>query len=237
MSRRRHAAPPTRRRGRVVAAACAAVLAVAALALVVRSVGRGHARPAPARAAENSPMDSTRGSERDVVPSACDTLTVSVANHLAPGADRSATFADQSDQHSECSWSLYGSTRSRQLDLELRVIGGGAGVSATGAATRTFADEWRSDRAGKALADSAKVRDSRGVSGVGEQAYVVYTVDAADGIGEAIANVRLANVMITVHYSGGDQRDATGVPLSSGAATDGALLAARDIVSKLESHS
>jgi hypothetical protein len=31
--------------------------------------------------------------------------------------------------------------------------------------------------------------------------------------------------------------DAKGVPLSSGSATDGALLAARDIVSKLESHS
>jgi hypothetical protein len=238
---RRHAAPPSRRRGRLVAAGCAAVLAVAALAVVVWGViwgiGRGDARPAPARAAENSPMDSPQGSERDVVPSACDTLTPSVADRLAPGADRSATVANQSDQHSECSWSLYGSARSRQLNLELRVIGGDAGVSATSVATRTFADEWRSDRAGKDLADSATVRDSRGVSGVGEQAYVVYTVDPADGIGEAVANVRLANVMITVHYSGGDQLDTKGVPLSSGAATDGALLAARDIASKLESHS
>lgn len=233
---RRHAAPPTRRRGHLIAAGCAAVLTVAALAAVIWGVGRGHTLPTPARAADSSPMDSLQGSERDVVPSACDALTASVAQRLVPGADQSATVANQSDQHSECSWSRYGSAHSRQLNLELRVIGG-AGVSATGAAARTFTGEWRSDRAGQNLADSAKVRDSRSVSGVGEQAYVVYTVDTADGIGEAIANVRLANVMITVHYSGGDQRDAEGVPLSSGAATGGALLAARDIVSKLESHS
>lgn len=236
MSHRRHAAPQAGHRGRLIAAGCAALLAVAALAVVVWGVGRGHGHPAPARAAENSPMDSLQGSERDAVPSACDTLTPSVADRLAPGADRSATVANESDQHSECSWSLYGA-RSRQLNVELRVIDGGAGVSATTDATRTFAAEWTSDRAGKDLADSATVRDSRGVSGVGEQAYVVYTVDTGDGIGEAIANVRLANVLVTVHYSGGDQRDAGGVPLSSGAATDGALQAARDIVSKLESHS
>ena len=47
----------------------------------------------------------------------------------------------------------------------------------------------------------------------------------------------VANVLVTVHYSGGDDRQSGGVPLSSRAATDGALLAARDIVAKLESHS
>ena len=51
------------------------------------------------------------------------------------------------------------------------------------------------------------------MTGVGEQAYVVYTVDADDEIGEAVANARLANVLVTVHYSGGDDRDRAGRPL------------------------
>jgi hypothetical protein len=241
VSGHRHAAQPTRRRGRFVAAGCVAVLVVAALGAAAwkSGIGRGAAQAVPSRAAsaENSPMSGLQGSERDIVPSACDTLSASVADKLAPGADRSATVANQSDEHSECSWGLYGSTRSRQLNVELRAIGADGGTSGTGVATRTFDDEWHNDRDGNDLADSAKVKDSRGVTGVGEQAYVVYTVDGDDGVGEAIANARLANVLITVHYSGGDERDTKGVPLSSSAATDGALLAARDVVSKLESHS
>jgi hypothetical protein len=240
VSGHRHAVRPARRRGRLVVAGCAAVLVVAALGAVAwgSGIGRGtRAVPSRAASADNSPMNSLQGSERDVVPSACDTLSASVADKLAPGADRSATVANQSDEHSECSWGLYGADRSRQLNVELRAIGAAGGTSGTGVATRTFNDEWHSDRDGNDLADTAKVKDSRGVTGVGEQAYVVYTVDGDDGVGEAIANARLANVLITVHYSGGDERDAKGVPLSSGAATDGALLAARDVVSKLESHS
>lgn len=240
MSGHRRAARPTRRRGRLVAAGFAAVLVFAACGAVARAsgVGRDHAQPVRSRtaAAENSPMNTLQGSERDVVPSACDTLSPSVAGKLAPGADRNATIANQSDQHSECAWGLYGAARSRQLGVELRAIPAG-GMSATAVATRTFTDEWRSDRAGNDLADGAKVRDSRGVTGVGEQAYTVYTVDGTDGIGSAVANVRLANILITVRYSGGDDREAGGVPLSSRTTTDGALMAARDIVSKLESHS
>ncbi len=182
-------------------------------------------------------MSTLQGSERDVVPAACDTLTKGIADKLAPDADRSATVATQSDQHSECSWSLYGANRARQLGVELRAVAGSGATSATQTAIDTFGDEWRSDRDGKNLSDGVKVKDSRGVSGVGEQAYVVYTVDAADSVGQAVANARLANVLITVHYSGGDKLTHGGTPLSSGAASDGALEAARDIVSKLESHS
>ncbi|MCW2946974.1 MAG: hypothetical protein JWR24_3691 [Actinoallomurus sp.] len=223
---------------------CMVVLAVgvcAAAAAFALRVGKipqeASARHKGAGAAE-SPMSSLRGSERDAVPDACETLSAGIADTLAPGADRSEmSHATQSDQHSECAWSLYGSTRSRQLTVELRVIGAQNGTSATDLAIRTLRGEWQSDREGKDLADTAKVRDSRGVTGVGEEAYVVYTVDGNDEIGEAVANARLANVLVTVHYSGGDNRDTSGSPLSSGAATDGALSAARDIVSKLESHS
>jgi hypothetical protein len=230
----RRALPPTRRRGRPVIVGCVAVLVVAAGASAAWTL-RPHHRPDTVRspdAAVNSPMNTLQGSERDVVPDSCETLSPSIADKLAPGAQRSATSATATDQHSECAWSVYNSPHVRQLTVELRAISASGGTSATDVAARTFDDEWHSDRA-----DTAKVKDSRGVTGVGEQAYVVYTVDHADEVGEAIANARLANVLITVHYSGGDQHDDQGKPLSTDAATDGALSAARDIVSKLESHS
>jgi hypothetical protein len=235
----RRALPPTRRRGRLVIVGCVAVLVVAVGASAAWTL-RPHDRTGAVRspnAAVNSPMNTLQGSERDVVPDSCETLSPGIAGKLAPGAQRSATSATASDQHSECAWSVYNSPHVRQLTVELRAVGASGGTSATDVAARTFNDEWHSDRAGNDLADTAKVKDCRGVTGVGEQAYVVYTVDHADEVGEAIANARLANILITVHYSGGNQHDDHGKPLSTGAATDGALSAARDIVSKLESHS
>jgi hypothetical protein len=223
-----------------VIAACAVLFVAAAVTVAWAALGHGQAAHVPRSreaVAADSPMSSLQGSERDAVPSACDTLSPGIADALTPGADRSATVATQSDQHSECSWSVFGADRSRQLTVELRAVAAAGGTSATRIATNTFDGEWRSDRDGDDLAETVKVKDSRGVSGVGEQAYVVYTVDSKDTIGEAVANARLANVLITVHYSGGDHLQTDGAPLSSGAASDGALRAARDIVSKLESHS
>jgi hypothetical protein len=240
VSGRRRAARRAGHHGRLVATACVAGLAVVVFGAVAWAfVGkdRADATRSPGAETQNSPMSSSLGSERDAVPVACDTLSAGIADALAPGADRSATVATQSDQHSECSWSLYGATRSRQLNVELRALPASGGTPATDVAISTFNDEWRSDRDGKDLADTAKVHDSRGVTGVGEQAYVVYTIDRTDAIGEAVANARLANVLITVRYSGGDHLDTDGRPLPSGTASDGALQAARDIVSKLESHS
>jgi hypothetical protein len=239
VSGRRRASRPAMRHGRL-AAGFAAVLAIAISGAVAWAFGVGRGGPsggAHAQIVDNSPMSALHGSERDTVPAACDTLSASVAAKLAPGADHNATVADQSDQHSECDWGLYRADRSRQLSVELRAVSGGGGTSPTATAIRTFSDEWRSDRAGRDLAGGTRVRDSHDVGGVGEQAYAVYSVDYTDRIGAAVANVRLANVLITVHYSGGDDREGRGVPLSSRAATDGALQAARDVVAKLESHS
>lgn len=243
MSGHRRAARPVRRRGRVWAAggALAGVVAVCviAAALAFRAgQGRTAAPPATAAGVQSSPMNSQDGPERDAVPDACTTLSPGIAASLAPGADRTEmSQAAQSDQHSECAWSQYGVSTSRQLTVELRAIAAQGATSATGVAVQTFADEWQADRSGRDLADTATVRDSRGVSGVGEQAYIVYTVDTHDRIGEAVANTRLANILVTVHYSGGDKLDTDGRPLSDGTATNGALSAARDIISKLESHS
>jgi hypothetical protein len=211
-----------------------AVCAVAAVAFL----GTGKARPEAAKdrtGLQSSPMSAPNGSERDVVPDACMALGQKVADQLTPGAQRTESQATQSDQHSECAWSVYGNSR-RQLTVELRALTAAGGASATSVATTTFAQEWESDRAGKDLADTVKVRDSRGVSGVGEQAYVVYTVDN-DEIGDAVANARLGNVLVTVHFSGGDGKGGGSQPISSSAASNGALSAARDVISKLQSQS
>ena len=242
MSSRRHATRPVRHRGRAVFAGCVAVLVVAVFVTVAAFAfreGRDGASPAPRRAvvAADSPMSAAHGSERDVVPAACDTLSASIAARLAPDADRSAiAHTTESDRHSECAWGLYRSVRSRQLSVELRAVQASGGGSATDAAITTFQSEWQSDRAGKNLAASVKVSDKRGVSGVGEQAYVVYTTDGTNEIGEAIANARIANVLVTVHYSGRDDHSVSGLPMPTRTATDGALSAARDVISKLESH-
>jgi hypothetical protein len=240
MSGRRRAPRPAGRSKRVWAAAGALALVVAVCAVVAATFLRsGKGRTEAARdgtGPQSSPMSAPNGSERDVVPDACMALSQKVADQLTPGAERTEmSQATQSDQHSECAWSIYGNSR-RQLTVELRALAAASGESATRVATTTFAQEWESDRAGKDLADTVKVRDSRGVSGVGEQAYIVYTVDN-DEIGDAVANARLANVLVTVHFSGGDDKDGNSTPISDSDATNGALSAARDVISKLQSQS
>ncbi len=244
MSGRRHAVRQVRHRRRAVFSGCVALLVVMVAVMVAVVAIRDHrgvtSSQAPRRAvvAANSPMSSAQGSERDFVPDACGTLSDSISARLAPGADRSEiAHSKEADRHSECAWGLYrSSVRTRQLSVELRAIASSGGISATDAAVTTFQNEWQSDRDGKNLTTSVKVRDKRGVTGVGEQAYVVYTSDGTNEIGEAVANARLANVLVTVHYSGRDSHDVDGVPLPSHVATDGALSAARDVISKLESQ-
>jgi hypothetical protein len=236
--RRRRAVSPADRRGAAIAGFAVMLISVlsAVAYLFYSTPGKSAATRSRGGAdAESSPMSAQTGSERDFVPDACATLSAVIAARLAPGADRSEmSQTDESGRHSDCAWSLYGAPHSRQLTVELRAIDAADGMSATEAAVRTLQSEWRSDSAGSGLPAATKVEESRGVSGVGEQAYAVYTVD--DGIGGAIANARLANVLVTVHYSGGDDRDATGRPLPSATAMDGAVSAARDVVSKLVSH-
>ncbi|GAA4621449.1 hypothetical protein GCM10023196_009670 [Actinoallomurus vinaceus] len=242
MSGRRRAPRPAGRSRRVwaVAGTLAVVVAVCAVAafafLRTGDTVRHKASSKEGGGPQSSPMSAPGGSERDVVPDACTALSQKVADDLAPSADRTEMDqANQSDQHSECAWSLYGDM-GRQLTVELRAMSAQGKNNATAVAVQTYGTEWESDRAGKDLADTVEVRDSRGVSGVGEQAYVVYTVDKGE-VGAAVANARLANVLVTVHYSGGDGQDGATKPLSSSDATNGALSAARDVISKLQSQS
>jgi hypothetical protein len=223
------------RRWPVIAMAGAAVGAVVCGTAVVVVLSRG-AAPGPetgltsrGMSAESSPMPVR--TERQTVPDACGLVTDQIARELVPDADRTQadTFA-ATDAHNQCVWSKFGDTQRRQLTVELRAIRATGNRSADDAASATLRSEKTADEAGKGLPEGQRVSVKRTVDDVGEEGYLTYSVQSAQRFGEAIVNVRAVNVLITVHYGGGD---GSTVPLSSKEAIDGALRAAKETISAL----
>ncbi|MFC7730380.1 hypothetical protein [Actinomadura keratinilytica] len=181
-------------------------------------IGSGAAETTPARG------------ERTQVPDACGVLNSEITDRLVPGAQSNpADNYQASDQQSQCVWGAYNGKRKRQLTVELRAITAGQGGPVE-AARRTFADERGADESGKALLVGQELAEKRDIEGVGDEGYVVYSVDEGQGSGEAVANVRMGNVLVTVHYSGGDGGDALG----SSAAMDGAEEAVKGAADALD---
>ncbi|MQY07560.1 hypothetical protein [Actinomadura macrotermitis] len=172
----------------------------------------------------------TAQSERTSVPDACDTLPAAVAGRLAPNADRTPADNYQSnDRQNQCVWGAYTGDRKRQLTVEVRALAGTAGRTPTDVAHRSFESERGADESGKALLSGQELTSKSRPDDLGDEGYVIYSVDKGAGAGEAIANVRVVNVLVTVHYSGGNDGD----PLSSDEATKGAVEAARSMVDAL----
>ncbi|XVQ12084.1 hypothetical protein ACQP1W_05750 [Spirillospora sp. CA-255316] len=212
----------------VVAGVGACVLAAFA---ILSGVGAGEERDAGqvvgSGAAETSPP--AKG-ERSLVPDACELLTKDVADRLAPNADRTqADNYQSSDRQNQCVWGAYTGDRKRQLTVELRALEGAQGKTPTDTAAGTFQTERKADESGKALLAGQELTDKAPLDGVGNEGYVVYSVDEGQGSGEAIANVRVANVLVTIHYSGGND----GKPLGSADAMNGATEAAKTVVEAL----
>ncbi|MFF5258842.1 hypothetical protein ACFY4C_07835 [Actinomadura viridis] len=225
-----------RKRGRrlatVLVGAAAGVGACALAAfLILNGVGAGEGKDAGqvvgSGAAESSPMSK---SERTIVPDSCELLDEGVAGKLAPGAARTQADNYQSSDHqNQCVWGAYTGDRKRQLTVELRAVEAAQGRSATDAARATFTSERGADESGKALLAGQELTDKAPLDGVGDEGYVVYSVDDGQGSGEAIANVRTGNVLVTIHYSGGNK----GEPLPSSDAMNGATEAAKSILEGL----
>ncbi|GGQ18858.1 hypothetical protein BKA00_004743 [Actinomadura coerulea] len=178
-------------------------------------------------ATDNS--SAARG-ERTAVPDSCTIVGDDLISRLAPDSER--TDADNyqgGDQQNQCVWGAYAGEKRRQLTIELRAIAAGGAASPTDAARRTFAAERTADESGKALLAGQELTDKLRLTGVGDEGYIVYSVDDNQGSGEAVGNVRVANVLVTVHYSGSDKGD----PLSSDAATDGATEVTKAVVTAL----
>ncbi|MFI6522364.1 hypothetical protein ACIBF1_42925 [Spirillospora sp. NPDC050679] len=221
-----------RRLGLILAGvATGAGVCVLAAVAILSNVGVGGERDAGqivgSGAAESS---APAKSERSVVPDACELVGADLAGKLAPKADRTQADNYQSNERqNQCVWGAYIGDRKRQLTLELRAIAGAAEQSPTDAARRTFGSERRDDESGKALLAGQELTDKAKPADLGEESYVVYSVDKSQGSGEAIANVRVSNVLVTVHYSGSNHGD----PLSADDAMDGSVEAARAAVKQL----
>jgi hypothetical protein len=98
-------------------------------------------------------------------------------------------------------------------------------------ARQTFHGEQRADQSGKGLLPTQRVVSLKVIVDLGDEAYVTYNTDKVQGLGEAIVNVRIVNVLVTVRYAGGDvTRSGKGSPLRQAATMNSATTVARQAV-------
>ncbi|MGP4024726.1 hypothetical protein [Actinomadura sp. 3N407] len=223
----------TGRRWAVVFGGVGAAIAVCVLAAFVVLSGVGASgeddggQVVGSGATESSPMSK---GERSAVPDSCTIVGQALIDRLAPNSERNeADNYQSSDRQNQCVWGAYAGDEKRQLTVELRAIAAEGGQTATDTAGATFSSERAADESGKALLPGQELTEKIRLDDVGDDGYVVYSVDDGQGSGEAIGNVRLGNVLITIHYSGSNDGD----PLSSDDATNGATEVARAVIQAL----
>ncbi|GAA4234342.1 hypothetical protein GCM10022254_39060 [Actinomadura meridiana] len=219
------------RRAAIVGAAGAGVAGCAVAAYLVLA-GGGASGDGTGRVVGSATETSrTAGGEHTGVPDPCAIIGQDLVDRLAPGAERTEGDSYQGDdRQNQCVWGAYAGDAKRQLTVELRAIPAGGAATPTEAARTTFASERTADESGKGLLTGQKLTDKARLTDVGDEGYVVYSVDDGQGSGEAIGNVRLGNVLVTVHYSGSDD----GEPLSSRTATAGTVTVAKAVVHGLD---
>ncbi|HEU5027267.1 MAG TPA: hypothetical protein VFV01_20275 [Spirillospora sp.] len=221
------------RRGAILLAAGGAVAACAlAVFVILHGVGggseHGTGQAVGSGATDSSP---TAGGERSEVPDSCSVVGGDLINRLAPGAEQNpADNYQNNEQQNGCVWGAYAGDNKRQLTVELRAVAGTASQTPTAVAQSTISSERTADESGKSLLAGQELTEKSDLQGVGDEGYLVYSVDKGQGSGEAITNVRLANVLVTIHYSGSDGGD----PLSSKDAGDGATEAAKAVLQALD---
>lgn len=191
----------------------------------------------------------------DTVPDGCDAVSAGLVDWLVPGVDGAGTQeSDGSGRESSCTWASFGAKGSRQLAVELRAVAPAPGANATAVAGRILGEEWRADRAGREISaatglfapstlsgspDGEGTFYDKALIGVGDGAYATYSADKSAHVGEAIVNVRVSNVLITVNHSGGNDgggskggsKDHT--PLPEMAAIGGGIAVAKNVIERL----
>jgi hypothetical protein len=203
---------------------------VLAAFVVLGGIGGGEDGDAGQVGTATAGSSPTSKSERSIVPDACELVGKQIADKLAPNADRTqADNYQSSDRQNQCVWGAYTGKNKRQLTVELRAIEGTQNQTPTDVARVTFGTERKADESGKALLAGQELAEKAPLEGVGDEGYIVYMVDSGQGSGEAIANVRVVNVMVTIHYSGGNG----GKPLGADDAQGGASEVAKSVVTAL----
>lgn len=213
-----------------------AVAGVAACALVVVLIMYRASSPLttrPNRVAVQNQSSSNSGNnskELPIVPDSCSLLTSQQATALVPGFQQNPSTASDTDQHSQCAWTDFSAGSGRQLTVELRAIAAAGGQSATATAHTTFQNEESGDVSGKnGLSTSQTIAAHQPISGLGDEAYLVYSQDSSQAYGDAGVNVRVANLLVTVHFGGASD----GSPLDQQKAADGAKEATKHILEAL----
>lgn len=193
------------------------------------SAGSGGLSGGTGGMAPSSPMAAT---ERPAVPEACGLVSARLGEKLAPRSDRTGSDTYQAgDRQNQCVWGAYTGSSKRQLTVELRAVAAAGSQTPSDTAQGTFQRERRADESGEGLLPSRTITVRRTVSRLGQEAYAIYSEDVRQGSGEATVNARVGNVLVTVHYSGGDGAG----PLGSGPAIGGAIEAAQEAVRGLAS--
>jgi hypothetical protein len=232
-----HSRPPRRRRAAILIGAVAGVaLCLLAVFVVLGVLGGESESPSggSTEAAVQSGGSSGDPGERSSVPDACTAVSDDLASELAPNADRTQSDTYQaSDRQNQCVWGLYTGKNKRVLTVELRAVTGGQGQTGTVKASQNFESERNADEDGKGLRPDQRLTERREIGDLGEEAYAIYAVDDSQKAGEAVVNLRHGNVLITVHYSGGN----SGSPLGADEAIEGATAAAKEaltVITKAE---
>jgi hypothetical protein len=162
----------------------------------------------------------------DVVVDACD-AGVAVAAKLVPGGDQISNDAASTDNDSSCQWGKYEQAKPRALTISIRSIQGANPVEL---AKTQYNQEWTADKAGKSLSPGQQLRSKDSIPNLGEQAYALYFTQS--DLAEGIVNVQISNVIITVHYGGGQGRGKA--IMSRDEAVGGAVEAAKATIAALE---
>src|SRR5690606_15589954 len=181
------------RRWAVVLGGAAAAIAVCVLAafVVLSGVGAGDDDDGGGQVVGSATGGSpTSKGERSAVPDSCTIVGQDVIDKLAPGSERTeADNYQSSDRQNQCVWGAYTGKNKRQLTVELRAIAAANGRTATDTASATFASERSADESGESLLAGQKLTEKKRLDDVGDDGYVVYSVDKGQGSAEAIGNV------------------------------------------------
>jgi hypothetical protein len=222
------AAPSKWRLFLVLAGVAAGVAVCAVSAVFVLMLGDRSSGPSGRVSAQQpGALQGSTGGERSTVPDACSLVTDQQVEKLVPHFDRNQlNSASNTDTHSQCAWTLFSTDSGHQLTVELRVIAASGNQSATAVAKQTFEAEQASDDAGKGgLSTTQHITAHQSVTGVGDAAYVAYSIDdskgfGSQGFGDAGLSTRVANVLITVHYGGSEKGGAMGTQQATAGATE-----------------
>ncbi|MCP9969835.1 hypothetical protein LUX57_35450 [Actinomadura madurae] len=214
--------------GGAIAGIGACVLAAFVILSGVGASGeKGSGQVVGSGASESSP---TAKGERAAVPDSCTIVGDDLINKLAPDSERNVADNYQGDdQQNQCVWGAYAGDRKRQLTIELRAIARRCRPDPDGRGPQDVHHRADRRRVRQGAAGRQELKDKIRLEGVGDEGYIVYSVDDKQGSGEAVGNVRLGNVLVTIHYSGSNKGD----PLASRDATGGATEVAKAVVTAL----